>query len=228
MSSKYALSRENVTLSARLVASMRSAILAGDLKGGERLSERAMTEMFGVSRSLVREAVQVLAAEGLVTVVPHKGPTVTLLDRKDAADLYRVRGSLEGLACEEFTRHATDAQREELFAIFDRLKGMLGQEDPDALIEAKNDFYRCLLTGADNDVLEQMFTQLNNRIVQLRRFTLSASGRFAETLNEIGGVVDAIRDGDGPRARQLAEAHVAAAANVVIRRFAELEQTSET
>lgn len=228
MSSKYALSRENVTLSARLVASMRSAILAGDLKGGERLSERAMTEMFGVSRSLVREAVQVLAAEGLVTVVPHKGPTVTLLDRKDAADLYRVRGSLEGLACEEFTRHATDAQREELFAIFDRLKGMLGQEDPDALIEAKNDFYRCLLTGADNDVLEQMFTQLNNRIVQLRRFTLSASGRFAETLNEIGGVVDAIRDGDGPRARQLAEAHVAAAANVVIRRFAELEQNSET
>lgn len=227
MSSKYALSRENVTLSSRLVASMRSAILAGDLKGGERLSERAMTEMFGVSRSLVREAIQVLAAEGLVTVIPHKGPTVTLLDRKAAADLYRVRGSLEGLACEEFTLHATEDQRQELFAIFARLQEMLGHEDADALIEAKNDFYRCLLTGADNDVLEQMFTQLNNRIVQLRRFTLSASGRFAETLKEIGGIIDAIRDGDAPRARELAEAHVAAAANVVIRRFAELENNSE-
>ncbi|MEQ6248176.1 GntR family transcriptional regulator [Sulfitobacter sp. HNIBRBA3233] len=228
MSSKYALSRENVTLSGRLVASMRSAILAGDLKGGERLSERSMTEMFGVSRSLVREATQVLAAEGLITVVPHKGPTVTLLDQRSAEDLYRVRAVLEGLACQEFVEHASDAGREELFAIFERLKAMLGQDDADALVEAKNDFYRCLLAGARNEVLDQMFTQLNNRIVQLRRFTLSASGRFSETLEEIGAVIDAIRRRDGQEARHLAEAHVAAAANVVIRRFAELEETQET
>lgn len=225
MSSKYALNRENVTLSGRLVASMRNAILAGDLKGGERLSERAMTEMFGVSRSLVREAIQVLAAEGLVTIVPHKGPTVTLLDRQSASDLYRVRAALEGLACQAFTENADEAQREELFALFERLRGLLDEDDGDLRVEIKNEFYRCLLTGANNEVLEQMFTQLNNRIVQLRRFTLSAAGRYRDTLREIGAVIDAIRDRDAEAARRLAEAHVAAAADVVIRRFAELDQT---
>lgn len=228
MNSKYALDRDDLTLSGRLVRSMRNAILAGDLKGGARLSEREMTEMFGVSRGLVREAVQTLAAEGLITVVPHKGPTVTLLDRHAAADLYRVRGALEGLVCAEFATRASDAQREELFAIFKRLESMLGKEDPNTLVEAKNDFYRCLLNGADNEVLEQMFTQLNNRIVQLRRLTLSATGRFADTLKEIGAIVDAIRNRDASMARELAEAHVAAAAAVVQRRFEQTNQTPST
>ncbi len=219
--SKYALDRDNLTLSARLVSGLRAAILSGDLKSGARLSEREVTEMFGVSRGLVREAIQTLAAEGLVTLVPHKGPMVALLDQRGAADLYRVRGALEGLACAEFTLHATDAQREELFEIYAQLKSMLGREDPNDLVEAKNDFYRCLLGGADNEVLEQMFTQLNNRIVQLRRLTLSASGRFPVTLREIGAVIDAIRDRDPLRARNLAEAHVAAASEVVRRRFSE-------
>jgi DNA-binding GntR family transcriptional regulator len=223
MTSKYALNREDLTLNARLVRGLRGAILSGDLKGGARLVEREMTEMFGVSRGLLREAIQTLASEGLITLVPHKGPVVTLLGREEAAELYRVRGALEGLACSEFTQRASDDQRQELFDIFDRLEAMMGKEDPNALVEAKNDFYRCLLTGAANNVLEQMFTQLNNRIVQLRRLTLSASGRFLDTLKEIGKVVDAIRAGDGPLAKSFAEAHVAAAAEVVERRFSELD-----
>lgn len=223
MTSKYALDREDLTLNARLVRSFREAILSGDLKAGTRLVEREMTEMFGVSRGLLREAIQTLASEGLITLVPHKGPVVTLLGREEAAELYRVRGALEGLACAEFTQRASDGQRQELFAIFDRLKAMVGKVDPNALVEAKNDFYRCLLSGAANEVLEQMFTQLNNRIVQLRRLTLSASGRFPDTIREIGAIIDAIRAGEATKARDLAEAHVAAAAEVVQRRFSELE-----
>lgn len=223
MTSKYALDREDLTLSARLVRSFREAILSGDLKAGTRLVEREMTEMFGVSRGLLREAIQTLASEGLITLVPHRGPVVTLLGREEAAELYRVRGALEGLACAEFTQRASDAQRQELFGIFDRLKAMVGKVDPNALVEAKNDFYRCLLSGAANEVLEQMFTQLNNRIVQLRRLTLSASGRFPDTIREIGAIIDAIRAGEAAKARDFAEAHVAAAAEVVQRRFSELE-----
>ena len=94
MTSKYALDREDLTLNARLVRGLREAILSGDLKGGARLVEREMTEMFGVSRGLLREAIQTLASEGLITLVPHKGPVVTLLGREEAAQLYRVRGAL--------------------------------------------------------------------------------------------------------------------------------------
>ena len=90
MTSKYALDREDLTLNARLVRGLREAILSGDLKGGARLVEREMTEMFGVSRGLLREAIQTLASEGLITLVPHKGPVVTLLGREEAAQLYHV------------------------------------------------------------------------------------------------------------------------------------------
>ncbi|MFO7770215.1 MAG: GntR family transcriptional regulator, partial [Roseovarius gahaiensis] len=97
------LNRDDVTLSTRLVQAMRDAILDGDLAPGQNLSERALCDMFGVSRSLVREALKALAAEDLIVHVPHKGPMVARLDRKQAQDLYRVRAAIEGLACAEFT-----------------------------------------------------------------------------------------------------------------------------
>lgn len=222
--SKHAVKRDDVTLSARLVRAMRDAILDGDLKPGQHLKERELCEMFGVSRSLVREGIQTLAAEDLVTVIPHRGPMVSLLDRESARHLYRVRTALEGLACAEFARNASEAERDELFAITESLGALRDDDLPEALVSAKNDFYRCLLQGAQNPVLAQMFTQLNNRIVLLRRLSLSRRGRLPHTVREIQTIVAAIRARDADAARRLAEAHVASAAQVADERFAELEK----
>ena len=220
----FALSRDDLTLSARLVRGLRQAVLDGAFRPGQNLSERALCEMFGVSRSLVREALQTLAAEELITHVPHKGPMVTRLDREQARELYRVRAALEGLACVEFARNADEAERERLFAVMGRLRGLAPDEPPDALVAATNDFYDCLLRGARNGVLAQMFTQLNNRIVQLRRFSLSQKGRLPVTVAEIGAVVAAIERRDAEAARRLAEAHVTEAGRVADARFASLEE----
>src|ERR1700754_1197613 len=82
--------------------SIRNAILLGRFKGGERLPERALCEMTGVSRTLVREALRQLESEGLITVLPHRGPVVASLSVKQAEGIYQVRIELEGLACQLF------------------------------------------------------------------------------------------------------------------------------
>lgn len=224
--SNLAVRRDDLTLSSRLVSAMRRAILDGSLEPGRHLKERELCEMFQVSRSLLREAVQKLVAEELITVVPHRGLTVSMLDRQAARDLYKVRAVLEGLACAEFAENAEEADREQLFAIAAQLDRLSENDPPQALVEAKNDFYRCLLTGCKNETLAQMFTQLNNRIVQLRRLSLSQRGRLPVTLREIAAIIDAIRRRDAPGARRLAEEHVASAAKVAELRFAELEQAN--
>lgn len=206
---------------------MRKAIVDGHLQPGRHLKERELCEMFQVSRSLVREAVQKLVGERLLTVVPHRGLSVSTLDRHAARELYKVRAVLEGLSCAEFTDNASDQEREKLFAVAARL-GTLSENDPaEALIDAKNDFYRCLMEGSRNATLSQMFTQLNNRIVQLRRLSLSQPGRLPRTLKEISQIVEAIRKRDAATARRLAERHVAAAGRVADLRFEELLKETE-
>src|SRR5690606_33651296 len=92
--------RHDASLSGQIVDSLRRAIIAGELAPGARLVERDLCDRFAVSRGSVREALRQLAAEGLVRHELHRGPTVEVIDELDVADLYRVRGCLEGLAAE--------------------------------------------------------------------------------------------------------------------------------
>ncbi len=207
-----ALSRDGLTLSSRLVVALRGAILDGTLPPGRNLRERELCEMFGVSRGLVREAIQKLASEGLITIIAHKGPEVARLDRAAARHLYLVRGALEGLATEAFTRHADPATRARLRQIHADLCAIKPDAGGAALIRVKNDFYACVLEGAGNPVLQEMFTQLNNRITQLRLISMSQPGRLQRTQAEIGAILAAIDADDPAAARRLAEAHVASAA----------------
>jgi Transcriptional regulators len=218
-----ALSRDDLTLSGRLITAMREAILRGDLVPGEHLKEKELCEKFQVSRGLLREAVQKLAGEGMLVSVAHKGLQVWAPDRRAAQELYSVRGVLEGLIAAEFARNASDEARAELFSIFEMIRALPLDSTAQELVEAKNRFYRCLLDGCGNKVAAQTFTQLNNRIVMLRRLTLSQPGRLPQMIVEIDAIVSAIRDRDPETARRKTEEHVRLAAAVVDLRFDELE-----
>src|SRR5262245_9679086 len=78
---------------------LRKAILSGQYDAGERLKERQLMESLGVSRTLLREALRQIEAEGLVTLVPNRGPVVSVLSYEDAEEIYEVRGILESQAC---------------------------------------------------------------------------------------------------------------------------------
>ena len=90
--------RHAAPLRQQVVEALRLAIIDGRLAPGARLIERELTEMLRVSRTVIREALRQLESEGLIAIVPNKGPVVRALTLAEAKDLYQIRAVLEGLA----------------------------------------------------------------------------------------------------------------------------------
>ncbi len=213
------LSREVVSLRQRATDKIREAILSGMFTPGQRLVEKDLGQSLGISRTVLREALQHLQAEGLINNIPYKGPVVSTLSLQDANELYEVRGALESLACAGFARNASQDQVARLRAALEFLRTPQASQTPKALLDAKNAFYAIMLEGCGNRVIGEILTQLNNRISVLRRVSLGSPGRLPETLAELADVVAAIERRDGETAGRLAAAHVAKAAEIVRQSF---------
>lgn len=196
--------------------SIRYAIALGHFNGGDRLPERSLCEMTGVSRTLVREALRQLESEGLIDVVPNRGPVVARVTAEQAQGVYQVRIELEGLACQLFAEHASAEQRDALNEAFKKLKKSLKDSDPLARLRAKNHFYDCLMDGSGNQALGDSLRMLNARVMLLRATSLRAPGRTTASLTELAAMMEALDARDGKRARELAEHHVRNAAKAAI------------
>ena len=199
-----------------VIASLRGAIAAGRYKAGDRLTERDVCEMTGVSRTLVREAFRQLESEGLITVVPHRGPVVSRVTPEQAEGIYQVRSVLESLAAELFAVHAGDDDRRALRQALKNIKSALDSTDPIARLNAKNEFYECLLRGAGNESLAQTLNLLNSRIMVLRSTSLQARGRGKESVRELTTLVEALEARDARAARAAAKVHVDNAAAIAL------------
>lgn len=202
---------------------LRRAIADGTYAPGEHLSDRLLCEQLGVSRSIVREAVRLLEAEGLVTVVPYRGPFVASLSAADAAQIYEVRAALEALAGAGFAERASEAERADLRRVFDTLAAYDPAQGRHALLQIKRRFYEVLLRGSGNAYVAWMLPQLFNRINRLRAISLSAPDRLPCMLAEIGRIVEAIERHDGEGARRACHDHVQAAAAAALRLLHERE-----
>lgn len=196
--------------------SIRNSIALGYFKAGQRITERDLCEMTGVSRTAVREALRQLESEGLVQVVPHRGPIVARLSPEQAEGIYQVRIELEGLACELFARNATDDDIAALNVAFEVLKGVEGITDPLERLTAKNAFYDRLIFGAHNEALGQTLSSLNARVMMLRATSLAAPGRTHESLQELEELVGHLSARRGKEARKVAVRHVMNAGKVAI------------
>jgi DNA-binding GntR family transcriptional regulator len=199
-----------------VVESIRNAIAAGRFKAGERLPERELCEMIGVSRTLVREALRQIESEGLIKVIPNRGPIVARVTPEEAEGVYQVRRELEGLASQLFAERASAAQRKAMVDAFKQLKSAFQNDGTVGRLEAKNRFYECLVEGSGNEALGQMLRMLNARVMVLRATSLKARGRAKESLRELGELMDALAARDGKAAREAAVRHVNKAAAVAV------------
>jgi DNA-binding GntR family transcriptional regulator len=200
---------------------LRAAIVAGRFKPGDRLIEREMCELLGVSRASLREALRQLEAEELVTIVPHRGPVVSRITVEEAQQLYDVRAMLEGLAARRLAETASDEDiavlRQALKAFADVVRG----KSSTPLLAAKAGIYEVLLERCGNRIAGRMLTQLNNRVGLLRSTSMSQKGRVKNTLAEVTRIVDAIERRDPDGAWQATVDHVARAAEVAIKMLRE-------
>src|SRR6202163_681837 len=123
------------TVRSMVTQRLREAIMSGTLKPGQRLVERELCEMTGVSRPSIREALRLLEADGLVYTVPHRGPVVSTISLDEAEQLYAARAVLEGFAGRECARLHDPAVVRKIGEALGRLKVDLGESDMSAALE---------------------------------------------------------------------------------------------
>ena len=210
----------------RLAASIRDRISTGVLEPGSRLNERELCEDFDVSRTVVRETLRQIEAEGFVTIEPNRGAVVVTVSYADAEQMFEVRESLESLACSLFARRGTLECKQQLWAVIERLEVAVDGGDLTEILAAKADFYDVLLLGAGNDQLTSTLRLLRVRINLLRRYSLSLPERDPETLAEIRAIRDAVISGDVDGARRAGEHHVRQASRAALPRIFEEMQPS--
>jgi DNA-binding GntR family transcriptional regulator len=186
------------------------------LRPGQRLVERELVEQIGVSRTTIREVLRQLAVEGLVTTIPQKGAIVAVPSRKDATEVYEVRGLLEGIIARQFAEKAPDSQVKALRTAFNQMEAeYLETKEPRRLLRAKAAMYQVLFDGADNPTVRLILEGLQARITVMRAATLAGPGRPAESVEEIRAIVDAIERRDPAGAARASTHHVEQAARTL-------------
>ncbi|WP_424942063.1 GntR family transcriptional regulator [Aliiroseovarius crassostreae] len=187
---------------------MREAIIAGHFKPGERLVERPLCEQLGVSRTVIRETIRYLEAEGLVEILPGRGPIVATMSWQDAQQIYEIRRMLETSAAEECARKITPERSENLRVALDRLQRERDGATPGELFRASSDFYSEIFDGAGHHIAWEIVQRLNGRISRLRAMTLSSTDRERPGAEHMQAICEAITSGDPDAARAAVSRHL--------------------
>lgn len=215
----FRVDRPAATLRRSVTESIRNAIAAGRFSAGERVPERDLCDMTGVSRTLVREALRQLESEGLIEVIAHKGPMIATITKEQAEGIYQLREVLEGLAAELFAQKASDDQRQALHDAFAHVRDAYGAGDVIERLSAKNRFYECLVDGSGNEALGNSLHMLNSRAMILRGRSLQLPSRTEESLSELEDIIAALDSGDSALAKTRAVHHVRQAASIVMQSY---------
>jgi DNA-binding GntR family transcriptional regulator len=194
------------------VHKLRTAILSGQFRPGEKLVEHDLCMMLGVSRPSVREALLSLQGEKLVTIIPNRGPFVPALDWSEAEEIYHVRELLEGEAAALCCNRLDAEQIAQLGGALAAFEAAVLSNDAEARIASAAAFYDVILHGCGNRIIEEMLTGLRARVNFLRERSMSLSGRSMSSLREMRDIHDAIVAGLPKRARAAAGSHVRQAA----------------
>ncbi|MCC5970981.1 MAG: GntR family transcriptional regulator [Pararhodobacter sp.] len=182
-----------------------AAIDEGIYKPGDRLVESELAERFGVSRTPIREALQRLETQSLLSR-DGRSLIVASLDHNQLAELYVVRAELEGLAARLAARHATVEEVRVLRDMVAADRRMV--DDPAALSRANKRFHKQIHLGSHNRFLVQQLDLVHRSMALLATTSLAAEGRGGEALDEHAAIVEAIARGDGDEAAEALKAHI--------------------
>ena len=182
---------------------LREQIFSHELAPGSWLDEQSLAIAFGISRTPMREAIKVLASEGLVTTKMNKGAYVTEVDRRDLEQIFTVLSLLEGQAAKETAIKATEAQLTQLDNLHHRLEKAAADRDTDQFFEINVKFHDLIQEIAGNKWMNGVIEDLRKVLKLQRRDSLTRSGRLLSSLVEHREILQAILKRD-PLAAELA------------------------
>lgn len=187
------------------------AIDTGTYRPGDRLVESELADRFGVSRTPIREALQRLETQSMLTR-DGRSLIVASLDHNQMAELYAVRGALEGLAAELAAQHASAEEIRVLYAMVEEDRGFLDQ--PSLLSRANRRFHRQIHLASHNSFLVRQLDLVYRSMALMATTSLAAEGRGEIALQEHRDIVAAIEARDGARASAALRDHLSIAFQV--------------
>lgn len=203
-----------VTLREIALDRMRRAIIAGLFEPGARLVERTLCDQLGVSRSVIREVIRHLEAEGLVEMLAKQGPIVARLSWDDARQIYDIRAALESTAVADCARVADERIKTKLRQALDELDRCSQQNSPPGILDATTEFYSVIFEASGHNIAWDIVSRLNGRISRLRVMTLSTTNRTTSGPAQIREIFAAIDRNDPEAAAEACRAHVTVAAGI--------------
>ncbi|MBM3676762.1 MAG: GntR family transcriptional regulator [Actinobacteria bacterium] len=185
-------------------------IVTLELAPGALLNERELMERLDLGRTPLREALQALAREGLVEVYPRRGMVVAPVDAGDLAGLSEVRATLEPLAAREAAVRATAADREEIDGLLDELARAHDDRNERSLIELDQRIHRHVYRCAQNPFLERTLNEYYMLALRIWFLALDRVAHLDDAVAQHRAVLEAVRDGDAPRAEAAMRTHIEA------------------
>ncbi|MEU5088538.1 GntR family transcriptional regulator [Streptomyces sp. NPDC021356] len=209
---------KNGSMQATVIAEMRRRIIKGDIVPGAPLSELALAEEFGVSRTPVREALKQLQTEGLVEIRPRVGTFVTTPSRREITELFEMKELLEGAAARLLAQRGRVPEIDLLERNLHEADEAVERDDRERYAELVHEFHDLLVAGADNTKLQAHYRMLMNQLAYARlvNTSLSQPGRATQSDREHHLVVELILAKDGDSAEHVMREHVRASRRALL------------
>jgi DNA-binding GntR family transcriptional regulator len=207
-----------------VVNKLREAILRGYLKPGQRLDLDEITNLLGVSKSPVREAIRTLAAEGLVQVVPHRGVSIPELSDQEIEEIYTIRSVLEGMAARVAVPNLDKPALEQLEQV---LVEMETTTDSEEWVALNRKFHECIYVAANRPRLLALIDQLRNTSAPYIRQFIRSPEYIQEAANDHRAIYMACVNGDETAAERLTQKHLMDVCAGIVKHDGALKATDE-
>jgi DNA-binding GntR family transcriptional regulator len=217
---------ERRVLHEEVAGRLREWITEGVLAPGERLNERVLCSRLAVSRTPLREALKVLAAQNLVVLHPHRGASVAAPSAQDVRHLFELMAALEGLSGELAAQRHEAADLREIRALHDAMLAAHSRGDLPGYYRLNRAIHAAINACARNPMLTQTYDSVNLRIQNLRFRSNFKRAKWDAAVREHQRMLEALEARDAPALRALLEAHLRAKRDAVLEQFAPLPDTA--
>lgn len=196
------------TLSQQVSAYIQDAIVRGELKPGEAITEASIVEKLQVSRAPIREALRTLSVKGLVTFIPRKGVFVSVLSQKELDEIYSVRLNLEYLALQRAVTQNCDQVVQELRKSLRQQEALIASGDLTAYIAENVAFHNVFAIHSDNNFLATLLKNIEERTLRYRVSSLRLPGRMNESYRDHKALVQSLEVQDVDSALKILSTHI--------------------
>ncbi len=199
---------KRTTLHEEIAELLRQMIFDGELEGGVRIPEKALCERFDISRTPLREALKVLANEGVIILLPNRGARVSKLTPEDIDEVFPIMGALEAVAGEMAASTISDVGIAEIRALHYQMALHHARSERLEYFSINQKIHEHILAAARNPTLTQLYKTLSGRIRRARYSANISQERWDQAMKEHGQILQALSGREGARLGELLKSHL--------------------